>query len=72
MDYLVIIEKGNDGQCSAYVPDLPGCIAIADSVEQAWELIREAIDAHLKEMRERGQPIPPPTSVGGTVHTDAA
>lgn len=61
MDYLVVIERDDKG-CSAYVPDLPGCIALGDTVEQVQELIKEAIDAHIESLREQGESVPPPTT----------
>lgn len=61
MRYAIVIEKAN-GNYSAYVPDLPGCIAAADTVEETDQLIREAVEIHLRGMREDGIPIPEPTS----------
>jgi len=61
MRYEVVIEKAKDNY-SAYVPDLPGCVAAGDTVEETDQLIREAIEIHLKGMREDGLPIPEPTS----------
>jgi len=61
MRYAVVIEKA-EGNYSAYVPDLPGCVAAGDTVEETDQLIREAIEIHLKGMREDGLPIPEPTS----------
>jgi predicted RNase H-like HicB family nuclease len=66
MDYFVIIEKGTQGH-GAYVPDLPGCVAAGDSIDEVRELIREAIPLHLDLMRQQGEPIPPPTSWAETV-----
>jgi len=62
MDYVIIIERGADGSYSAYVPDLPGCVATAASVAEAEKLIREAIEFHLTGLRDEGQPIPEPSS----------
>ena len=63
MQYSVVIEKTDNGY-SAYVPDLPGCIAAGDSQVEAEELIREAIIMHLESLREHGDPVPEPqTSV---------
>lgn len=61
MRYAVIIEP-NTTNFSAYVPDLPGCIATGDSVEQTEENIREAIRFHLDGLREDGIPIPMPAT----------
>lgn len=60
MRYAIIIEKAGDNW-SAYAPDLPGCVAAGDTVEETRELMREAIELHLAGMREDGDPIPPPT-----------
>ncbi len=60
--YAVIIERGERG-CSAYVPDLPGCIAAAGSEDEVRHLIREAVEFHIEGMRLRGEPIPEPSSL---------
>ncbi len=62
MRYAVVIEKSENG-FGAYVPDLPGCIAVADSVAETEKLIKEAIEFHLEGMREDGQPIPEASSL---------
>lgn len=62
MRYAVVIERA-DGNYSAYVPDLPGCVAVGDTVEETQEAIREAIRFHLAGMREDGDPIPEPVTV---------
>ena len=61
MKYAVVIEKAEDNY-SAYVPDLPGCIATGATVEEAEREIREAIAFHIEGMREDGLPVPQPTS----------
>jgi len=61
MRYAVVIEKA-DHNYSAYVPDLPGCVAAGDTVAEVQQLIREAIEFHLEGMREDGLPIPAPSS----------
>ena len=61
MRYAVVIEKA-EGNYSAYVPDLPGCVATGFTVEEVEREIRDAIAFHLEGMREDGLPIPPPTS----------
>ncbi len=60
MGYAVVIEKG-ERNYSAYVPDLPGCVSVGDTLEEAKAEIREAIEFHLEGMREDGLPIPPRT-----------
>ena len=59
--YTVIIEEGA-GSYSAYVPDLPGCIAAADSRGEALTLIQEALVLHLDLMAEHGEPTSEPWS----------
>jgi predicted RNase H-like HicB family nuclease len=66
MRYVVIYEKTGTGY-SAYVPDLPGCIAAAKSLEETESLMRGAIELHLAGMREDGDPIPPPTTVANYI-----
>ncbi len=61
MRYAIVIEKAN-GNYSAYVPDLPGCVATGATVEETENSIREAIEFHLDGMREDGLVIPPPSS----------
>jgi len=61
MRYAIVIEK-TEGNFSACVPDLPGCVATGATVEEAKSQIREAIEFHLEGMREDGTPIPPPAS----------
>jgi predicted RNase H-like HicB family nuclease len=61
MRFAVVIEKAGTNY-SAYVPDLPGCIATGSTVAETETLIREAIELHLSGMREDGTPIPPPSS----------
>jgi predicted RNase H-like HicB family nuclease len=62
MRYAIVIEKSENG-FGAYVPDLPGCIAVADSVAETEKLIKEAIEFHLEGMREDGQPVPEASSL---------
>ncbi len=64
--YAVIIE-GEGDSFSAYVPELPGCVAAGTSVAEVERLIREAIEFHIEGMREAGEPVPPPTSSGTTI-----
>lgn len=61
MRYAVVIESAGPN-FSAYVPDLPGCVATAATLEAAETAIREAIEFHLKGLREDGSPIPRPSS----------
>ena len=61
MRYLVIIERGENNY-SAYSPDLPGCVATGESVEEVETNMREAIDFHLEGMRLHGEQIPEPST----------
>jgi predicted RNase H-like HicB family nuclease len=61
MRYAVVIEKAENNY-SAYVPDLPGCVATGATVEEAESQIREAIEFHLEGLRQDGTPIPEPAS----------
>jgi predicted RNase H-like HicB family nuclease len=61
MRYLAIIERGEENY-GAYVPDLPGCVAVGDTVEEVTQLIQEAMSFHLEGLCLNGEPIPTPTS----------
>ena len=58
--YTVVIEKTGNGY-AAYLPDLPGCVAAGDSLEETRSLIAEATEMHLELLAEYGHPIPEPT-----------
>jgi predicted RNase H-like HicB family nuclease len=60
MRYAIVIEKAENNY-SAYVPDLPGCVATGATVKEAEQAIREAIELHLDGIREDGDSIPPAT-----------
>jgi predicted RNase H-like HicB family nuclease len=66
MEYVVILEEG-ETSVGAYVPDLPGCVAVGETREEAMGLIREAIEFHVESLREHGEPVPPPHSFVETV-----
>lgn len=68
--YLAIVEAGPDGY-SAYVPDLPGCVAAADTRDEVIQLLREAIPLHLEAMQQNGDPIPSPTTTAVTIDVAA-
>jgi predicted RNase H-like HicB family nuclease len=61
-EYVVILEKGPNNW-SAYVPDLPGCIATGATREETTGLIREAIEFHIEGLKLDGDPVPEPTTV---------
>jgi predicted RNase H-like HicB family nuclease len=60
MEYLVIFEECNDGGYSAYVPDLPVCFTVGDTLEDTKENIKEAIELYLEDLKETGKAIPQP------------
>ena len=68
MQYAVVIEKG-ERNYSAYVPDLPGCVATGDTLEEVRQHIRTAVDFHIEGLKEDGIPVPEPTSVCDYVET---
>jgi len=61
MRYAIVIEKAENNY-SAYVPDLPGCIATGRTIEETEQQLREAIEFHIEGMIEDGLPIPEPES----------
>lgn len=71
MRYAVVIENAGTN-FSAYVPDLPGCIATGSTLEEARANIREAIRFHLDGMRKDGEPIPPASAVSTYIDAEAA
>ena len=52
MDYLVVIEGDSDSGYSAYLPELPGCVTVGDSIEETKALMQEAVEFHLDGLRE--------------------
>ena len=71
MRYMVVVEHGPTS-IGAYVPDLPGCVAVGESEQEALDLIREAIELHLEALQEQGQQPPPAASSSTFVDVDAA
>ena len=61
MQYLVVVEKG-ESSYGAFVPDLPGCIAVGETEKEVVKLIQEAIQFHLEDLQTEGHPIPPSVS----------
>lgn len=61
MRYAIVIEKG-EGNLSAYVPDLPGCVATGSTIEEIEREIQEAIEFHIEGLRADGLPVPEPSS----------
>lgn len=66
MRYTILIEQTETG-CSAYVPDLPGCVAAGDTEDQVRELMHEAITMHLEALSAQGEPVPEPRTVSALV-----
>lgn len=65
MRYAIVIEDAG-GNYSAYVPDLPGCVASGATIEETEQAIREAIEFHLEGLRADGNPVPPPRVASNT------
>jgi len=61
MRYAVIVEKGVNG-FGAYAPDVPGCVAAAQTREEVVKLIQDAIEFHIEGLKEDGEPVPQPAS----------
>ena len=59
--YMVVVERG-DTSWGAHVPDLPGCVAIGETREEALQLIREAIELHIEGLKQDGFRVPSPSS----------
>ena len=68
---MVVIERG-ESSWGAHVPDLPGCVAVGETREEAVGLIREAIALHIDGLKREGLPVPKPTSEGEFVEVAAA
>jgi predicted RNase H-like HicB family nuclease len=68
--YMVVVERG-ESSWGAHVPDLPGCVAVAESRSEVLELIREAIEFHIDGLRQDGLPVPAPSSEGDFVEIGA-
>ncbi len=72
MRYAVVYERASDGGYGAYIPDLPGCVALGETLEETRRLIREAVEMHLEAMRADGEPIPEPSAISEYVEADGA
>lgn len=66
MRYAIVIEKA-EGNYSAYVPDLPGCVATGSTVADVESEMSEAIRLHVEGLLEDGLPVPPPTTIADYV-----
>lgn len=69
--YAVIFERA-PRNWAAYVPDLPGCMTTGETLDETRANIREAIEGHLKTLREFGDPIPEPASLAGEIEINSA
>ena len=71
MRYMIVVEHG-ENSWGAHVPDLPGCIAVAETRAEVLRLVREAIDFHIEGLKEDGLPVPKPSSESEFVEVSAA
>jgi predicted RNase H-like HicB family nuclease len=65
-EYVAIYEW-TGANYSAYVPDLPGCVACGDTLEETERLIKEAIELYIQALREEGRTVPEPSTKAGRV-----
>lgn len=70
MRYMVVVEEGPNS-FGAYVPDLPGCVAVGESKEEVLQLIQEAIEFHLEGIKDQGASVPQPHSYSEFVEVHA-
>jgi len=66
-EYVIIFERDEDGGWGAYLPDLPGVVALGATREEVSDLIREAVDAYSQEMAALGRRLPDPVAATGTI-----
>jgi predicted RNase H-like HicB family nuclease len=66
-EYVVIYEQGEDGGWGAYLPDLPGVVALGATREEVADRIREALAAYSEDLSQRGETLPQPHHVAGTI-----
>jgi predicted RNase H-like HicB family nuclease len=69
-EYVVIFERADDGGWGAYLPDLPGVVALGATHDEVSERIHEAVEAYAQEMAALGQPLPEPVAAAGTIQAD--
>ena len=73
MTYQAVFERADDGSVFAYVPDLPGCTSWGATVDEARENVRSAITLWISVAKERGTPLPPPSTIAtAAIEVDAA
>jgi predicted RNase H-like HicB family nuclease len=68
-EYVVIYEQADDGAWGAYIPDLPGVVALGETRTIVMERIQESLTAYADDARERGESLPTPHHAAGTVAT---
>jgi predicted RNase H-like HicB family nuclease len=66
-EYVVIYEQAEDGAWGAYLPDLPGVVALGTTQPEVAERIQEALSAYAEDLRERGRLLPTPHHAAGTI-----
>jgi predicted RNase H-like HicB family nuclease len=66
-EYVVIFERADDGGWGAYLPDLPGVVALGTTRDEVADGIKEALEAYAAEMRNLGEALPLPVALTGTV-----
>ena len=69
MQYPIVIERAPENY-AAYVPDVPGCVAAADTREEVVREIRQALQSHIQCLREYGEPVPEPSSTADVLEVD--
>ena len=72
MQYAIVIEKVPGSNYSAYVPDLPGCVGAAETLDEIKTLMQEAVEIHVQGMREDGLSVPEPLTEVSVVEVAAA
>ena len=65
--YVIVIERAADSGYGAWAPDLPGCVALGETVEEAEREMREAVEFHLEGMRLHGEEVSLPSAVSAAV-----
>jgi len=66
-EYVVIYEQAEDGGWGAYIPDLPGVVALGATRAEVGDRIKEALAAYADDLRDRGQSLPAPHHAAGTI-----
>lgn len=66
-EYVVVIERADDGGWGAYLPDLPGVVALGTTRDEVSDRIREALDVYAQEMASLGEVLPEPVATSETI-----